>query len=674
MAPVRIERDHDVGVIIIDNPPINAGSVKVRCGLLAAVQTIDSDPTITAVVLIGAGATFVSGSDIKESGLPLQPPELPQVIAAIEASKKPFVAALTGTALGGGYELALACDLRIAMSGTLVGLPEVTLGMIPGAGGTQRLPRLVGAAKAIDLICTGSRVEVHDALTLGMIDGITKDQDALRGTSIAAARALGTRKRRISSIPVPLESKDALAAAIGRAEKAGKGRPAIAAAISSICSAVERPFDESLAAERVAFIHLREGPDAAALRYLFFAERQAARSPSSLVGRAFSVIGVVGAGTMGAGIAAALLNAGFTVILIDSAPASLDRGMAAIEDIVGRWRARGRLNDAETTALLARLTSSTALEALANCECVIEAIVEDINAKLALLKRLAVIVPGDALLATNTSYLDLDVLASSVALPERVLGLHFFNPAQVMRLVEVVQAKQTSLQTIADRLILARRMDKQAVVANGGQGFIGNRVYAAYRRHCEYMLEDGALPEQIDAAIEGFGFAMGPFATGDLSGLDIAWAMRKSQAATREPAVRYCAIPDRLCEAERFGRKTGKGYYLYPDRGRRGEPDNAVRAMIEAVAADNNIMRRKFEAQEIVARALGAIVYETALLIAEGVARYPSDVDVAFTNGFGFPRHKGGHYTGRRGRIALCFTTQSTPSNVLPVRRLGAGM
>ena len=649
--PIRLEREGNVGVIVIDNPPINAGSTDVRRGLLEAVAAIDADPELVAGVLIGAGGTFIAGSDIREFGKPLEQPELPQVIVAIEQSAKPFVAALEGAALGGGYELALGCDMRIAAPGTVVGLPEVTLGMIPGAGGTQRLPRIVGVAKAIELICAGTRVEATEAAKLGMIDHVAAGP--VREEAIAQARGLAG-KRRLSEQAVPAQDPAAIAAAADKASKAGRGRPPVVAAIDAIKAAAVRPFAEALAEERAVFTQLRLGTEAAALRHLFFAERNAARGPKGVVARPLNHAGVVGAGTMGSGIAAALLNAGLTVTLVDSNAEALARGVAAVDGSIARWRKSGRLDERGEADMRARFTSSGDLEALAACDCAIEAIVEDMDLKTQLLGKLAAILAPDALIASNTSYLDLDALTAAVDKPERMLGLHFFNPAQVMRLLEVVQAATSSDETLATALALAKRMGKQAVVARNGYGFVGNRIYAAYRRQCEFMLEDGAWPEQIDAALEGFGFAMGPFATGDMSGLDIPWAIRRSQAATRDPSHRYVAIPDRLCESGRLGRKTGAGYYRYDGPGR-GAPDPEVRALIEAERATKGIVPREFTAAEIVDRVLITMVNEAALLLAEGVARQAADVDVVFVHGYGFPRHEGGplFWASRQDRAHL---------------------
>jgi len=639
MSVVRLEREGDVGVIIIDNPPINAGSTDVRSGLLLAISQIETDDQIKAGVLIGAGTTFIAGSDIREFGAPLASPELPQVIEAIEMSGKPFVAAIHGAALGGGYELALGCDYRLATHDSVVGLPEVTLGMIPGAGGTQRVPRLIGPAAAIDLICSGRRVAALEAARMGLIDDVAVGN--LRAAAVAAARAL-PGKARIRDLPAPANDEPAIEVAEQAALKAGRRRPAVLAAIRAVRDSVDRPFTSALSAERDVFSSLRLAPEAAALRYMFFAERQAGKGPADAETVRLQSFGVVGAGTMGCGIAAAVLRAGLSVVLVDASEEAIVRASATIDTILDRWLSRGELDDDTLEDMRERLVLARDLSALASCDGVVEAIVEQEEAKAALLNALSDVVRPGALLATNTSYLDIDNLAQYATNKLRFVGLHFFNPAQAMRLVEIVRAQCTSDDTIATSLAFARAIGKLPVVANSGFGFIGNRIYAAYRRACELMVEDGAWPEQVDRALEGFGFALGPFATGDMSGLDIAWAMRKSTADQRDPKVRYPVVADRLCELGRFGRKTGRGWYLYPERGRRGVPDPVVHEIIERESAALGITRVSFTTAQIVERVLATILIEAAAVLHEGVAQRPSDIDVVLVNGYGFPRHEGG--------------------------------
>ncbi|CAO3439402.1 Enoyl-CoA hydratase (EC 4.2.1.17) / Delta(3)-cis-delta(2)-trans-enoyl-CoA isomerase (EC 5.3.3.8) / 3-hydroxyacyl-CoA dehydrogenase (EC 1.1.1.35) / 3-hydroxybutyryl-CoA epimerase (EC 5.1.2.3) [Azospirillum doebereinerae] len=655
---VLLERDGSVtmgvAVIVIDNPPINAGSIGVRRGLLDAVAAVAADPAVAAAVLIGAGRTFVAGSDLREFGQPLEDPQLPAVIAAIEACPKPVVAALHGAALGGGFELALGCDARIAAPGTVVGLPEVTLGIIPGAGGTQRLPRLVGVSATIELVCSGRRVPAAEALALGLIDGIAGEGGAevLRAAAVAHAQGLAGRKSRIADRPVPAEPAERIEAAAIAALRAGRRRPPVVEAIRAVRSAADRPFDEALADERAVFQRLRLDTEAHARRHLFFAERAAARVPGleEIKPRAVDRIAVIGAGTMGAGIAIAVLEAGLPVILVERGEEALAAGVARVRDHYTRRVESGKATPAQAESRLSALEPTTDMAAVASADLIIEAVFEDLEVKRALFRQLDAVAKAGAILASNTSYLDLDAIAAATGRPQDVVGLHFFSPANVMRLLEVVRGAHTAPDALATGLALARRLGKLAVVAGNAFGFIGNRVYAAYRRQCEFLIDEGALPAQVDAALERFGFAMGPFAVADLSGLDIAWRIRQQQAATRDPAARYVAIPDRLCEAGRLGRKTGAGYYRYPPGAKRGEPDPQVTALIEAESAAKGIVRRAISDEEIRERVLLTMVNEAARLLAEGIAGLASDVDLVLVNGYGFPAWEGGplFWAGRR--------------------------
>lgn len=654
-AQVRMERDGDVAVLVIDNPPINAGSAAVRRGLLECIEAFAADPQLQAAVIIGAGSTFVAGSDLREFGTPLHEPQLPTVIRAIEDCGKPVVAALHGAALGGGFELALGCDARIAAPGTVVGLPEVTLGIIPGAGGTQRLPRVVGAPAAIEMICSGARVEAKAALAQGMIDSVV-DGD-LRAAAITHARGLQGAKQRLRDRPAPPADAAELQAASRSALRTGRSRPAVCAAIDAVTVSLRLPMDEALAKERAAFQSLRVAHDALALRHLFFAEREAPKQPGlqGTAPRTIHRIAVIGAGTMGSGIAIAVLDAGYDVLLLEQDEAALTRGQDRIADhYAGRVRA-GKMDAAVADACQGRLQTSLDWARVAEADLVIEAVFEDLGVKQEVFRRLDALARPAAVLATNTSYLDLDAIAAATARPQDVIGLHFFSPANVMRLLEVVRGAQTAPEVLATGLEVARRLKKQVVVTANAFGFIGNRIYSAYRRQCEFMIEEGAYPEDVDAALEAWGFAMGPFAVADMSGLDIAWRMRQSQAASRDPNARYVRIPDRLCEAGRFGRKTGAGYYRYSADGKERTPDPAVRAIIDEESAAKGILRRAMSAEEIQRRALLAMVNEAALLLAEGVAQRASDVDVVLANGYGFPRWEGGpvFWARERGAAAL---------------------
>lgn len=655
---VRLEREGSVGVIVIDNPPINAGSAAVRAGLLSAIQAVQADASLQAAILIGAGKNFIAGSDLREFGQPLVEPQLPDVIAAIEACPKPFVAALHGAALGGGFELALGCDARVAAPGTVVGLPEVTLGIIPGAGGTQRLPRIVGVPRAMAMVCSGERVPAAQALQAGLVDDLAVSEASLRTAAIAHADALAARggKRRLRDLPVPEADTAAIEAAAEAALKVGKRRPQVAAAIAAVRSAATLPIDEGLRQEREVFQRLRLGREARALRHQFFAERDSARLPAlqGVVPRPADTVAVLGAGTMGTGIALAALAAGCTVLLIEQDAVALERGTQRIHHHYADRVRAGKLDDALAQAQQQRLRPGLDWSALAEADLVIEAVFEDLGVKQQVFARIATAARPGAVLASNTSYLDLDAIASATQRPQDVIGLHFFSPANVMRLLEVVRGAASAPDALATGMAFGRRLGKLPLLTGNAFGFVGNRLYAAYRRQCEFLIEEGAWPEQVDAALQQFGFAMGPFAVADLSGLDIAWRMRQAQAATRDPAARYVDIPDRLCEAGRLGRKTGAGYYRYSESGER-TVDPAVHASIAQARAAKGITPRQIDDAEIQRRALLALANEAALLLAEGVAAHPTDVDLALVNGYGFPRWEGGvvFWARERGEQAL---------------------
>jgi len=639
-SPVRIQRVGTIAIVTIDNPPVNALSQAVRRELLAAFKTFAADRNTTGIVLAGAGRDFVAGADIREMDLPLLEPSLPDVIAVMETCPQPIVAAINGNALGGGLELALACDRRVAAPNATVGLPEVKLGIIPGAGGTQRLPRIVGTARAIALIAAGRRVQAAEALSLGMVDRVV-DGDVLAAAQAEFAQA---GKRRLSAVAVPADNASAVEKAAGEAVRAARGVPAVGKAIELVRQAASVPFADAVRTERATFLALRDSAEAKALRHLFFAERLAQKVPgiAGAKPRPLALAAVIGAGTMGSGIAVALADAGLPVAVVERDAAAAVQGRERVRAIYDRIVAGGRLSSGAADERFARIGFGDDWSALADADLVIEAVFEEMDVKLETFRRLDAIAKPGAMLATNTSYLNVDQIAEATRRPQDVLGLHFFSPANVMRLLEIVRGKATSPDVLASGLALARRIGKVAVVAGICEGFIGNRIYSAYRRQMEYLVEDGAWPEDVDRALEAYGFAMGPFAVSDLSGLDIGWATRKRRAATRDPRERYVAIADRLCELGRFGRKTGRGWYLYPEGARKPVPDPEVRALIEAESARRGITRRAVTADEIQRRALGSMVNEAAKILAEGIAQRASDIDLVFANGYGFPTFRGG--------------------------------
>ena len=625
-AAVRLDKAGSVAFLVIDNPPINAGSLAVRQGLLAAIAALADDPALQAGALIGAGTTFIAGSDLREFSAPLLDPQMPAVIAAIENCPKPIVAAIHGAALGGGYEIALACDGRVALADAVIGLPEGTFGVIPGAGGTVRLPRLTDAATALELISSCRRVKAAEAQRLGLIDAVVSD---LRSGASDFAMALNGAKRRLRDLPPTPTEPAAFDKAAESALRRGRQRPFAHEQVAALQRAQSEPFEVALAEERAVFQRLRQSDESAALRHLFFAEREAARVEGLEGVKALPIasIGIVGAGTMGSGIAAAFLGAGIAVTLLDFKPEAL---------AAARERVSGFLAKAASPAAL---TTTSDLAALASCDLVLEAVFEDMAVKQELLRQLDAIVRPEAILASNTSYLDLDAIAAATMRPERVVGLHFFAPAHVMKLLEVVRGARTAPDVLATALKLGRSLGKVAVVSGVGDGFIGNRLYNAYRTQCEAMLLAGALPHDVDGAIEALGFAMGPFAVSDLSGLDIAWAnRRRKQTETGDRSD--LPVLEWLVEAGRLGRKTGAGWYRYEDGQRTVDP--VVADLIERARIERDVRANALSRETIQARAMAAIVNEALLVLEDGIAARASDIDLVLVNGYGFPKHLGG--------------------------------
>ncbi|GGG00970.1 enoyl-CoA hydratase [Rhizobium wenxiniae] len=627
-------------VVTIDNAPVNATSADVRSGLEKALAHADAAPGIRGVVITGAGKTFIGGADIREFGKPAIEPILPVVIEKIEASSKPVVAALNGAALGGGLELALACHYRIASPSAQVGLPEVKLGIVPGAGGTQRLPRLIGVPAAIELIASGRIAKAKEALSLCILDELA-ETDLVDAAIEAARRLTGASPRKTGELTAAPADPTEIDKASGKILAKARGQKAPAEAVRLVASS-HRPLAAGLADERATFLTLRDSREAAALRHIFFAEREASKVAGleGIDARPVVTIGICGLGLMGSGIAVAALGAGYTVIGLDQSLEAAQKGRQRIIGLLERNLASGRLDQAGFEAQATRLSVTVTDADLAPCDLVIEAVFDDLTVKIDLFRRLDKVVRPETILATNTSYLNPDEIAAATAHPERVLGLHFFSPAHVMRLLEVVRCKETALDVLATGLAVAKRLRKLPVVTGVTEGFIGNRIFSAYRREAEYLLEDGALPHEIDAALEDYGFPMGLFAVYDMAGLEIAWARRKRQAAIRDPSERYVEIADRLCEAGRLGQKSGRGWYAYPDGKRTIDPE--VTAIIEAERAKRSIAARSFSQDEIQKRLLNAMAAEGEALLAEGIAARASDIDLVMINGYGFPAYKGG--------------------------------
>ena len=652
-------RDEDILVITLDHPPVNALSADVRRNLADAVQAAQTDPAVRAILLVGAGKNFIAGADIREFGKPPKPPALPDVCNQIEASTKPVVAALHGAALGGGLEVALAAHYRVALASAKLGLPEVNLGLLPGAGGTQRTPRLIGAAAALDLMLSGKHLSADAALRAGLVDTLADGNDPL-AAGLAYTRQLlaqGAGPRRSRDATAALADKAAAlaeAAAAGeRIAKTLRGLYSPAKIVEAVRAAIEQPFDEGLRTERALFQQCLDSPQRAGLVHAFFAERETTKVPELKEGkpRRLDKIGVVGGGTMGAGIAVSVLDAGLPVVMVEQDEAALERGRARVAQVYDLLLKKGRITAEERDARLARLTGATTYDALNDADLIIEAVFEDMDVKLAVFAELDRVAKPGAVLATNTSYLDVNRVATATRNPGNVLGLHFFSPANIMKLLEIVVGEQTAPDTVATGFELARKLRKTPVRAGVCDGFIGNRVLAVHRQAADMMMEDGASPYDIDAAVREFGYPMGPYQMADLAGGDIGWATRKRRAATRDPALRYVQIPDRLCERGWFGQKTGRGFYLYPDGARVGTPDPEVQAIIDDERRRAGVTPRPFTHEDIQRRYLAAMINEAANVLDQGIALRPSDVDVVFLSGYGFPRHHGGpmHYADSVG-------------------------
>ncbi|WP_457150206.1 3-hydroxyacyl-CoA dehydrogenase NAD-binding domain-containing protein [Mesorhizobium sp. P5_C1] len=636
---LKVNRDGDVAIVTIDNPPVNALSFHVREPLMQALVGLRDDPSVAAIVIACAGRTFVAGADITEFGKPVQQPELRTIVATLETIAKPTIAAIHGTALGGGLELALGCHFRVADTGAKLGLPEVKLGLLPGGGGTVRLPRLVGAVKALKMIVSGSPIGAEEAHAAGLVDAVFKGDLTTHAVNFAReiARKGGpftpVRDRNDGPRETDLAAFDAEAADLA---KKARGLEAPIACAQAVRNAVTLPFDEALAAERVLFVELVASNQSRAQRHLFFAEREAAKIPGKdIIKRRVARIGVIGAGTMGAGIAMAFANGGYSVTLLETSQEALQRGLGTIDKNYAVSVTRGSLTEDAKRQRLAQFTGSTNYADLADCDLIVEAVFEDMAVKKEVFGKLDAVAKPGAILATNTSYLDINEIAASTSRPQDVLGLHFFSPANVMKLLEIVRAERTAPDALATVVDLARRIGKVAVVVGVCHGFVGNRMLAARGAESEALLLEGATPRQIDQAFTDFGWPMGPFQMGDLAGLDIGWRNRKARGQT-------AVIADTLCEQGRFGQKTGRGFYLYEAGARTPVTDPQVEALIRDKAAEKGIVPRAIGAEEIIERTLYPLVNEGAKILEEGIATRASDIDVVWANGYGFPVGKGG--------------------------------
>jgi 3-hydroxyacyl-CoA dehydrogenase len=648
---VQFTKDNGIAVITINNPPVNALSPGVPEGISEALDQIAQDDSVKAVVLIGGGRTFVAGADIKEfgkmaSGKPRGAGLLP-LLLKIEDSSKPVIVAIHGTAFGGGLELAMAGHYRVALSTAQVGQPEVKLGLIPGAAGTQRLPRLAGVARAVEMCTSGNPVKAEEALKFGIVDRLIED-DLLAG-AVAFAREVAGKsapktRERDEKLGNVADNVQIFASARETAAKKQRGLLAPVAAISAVEAATKMPFEEGCKVEQKLFIDCLFSQQSKSLIHVFFSEREVNKIPD--IPKETPIIpvrsaAVVGAGTMGGGIAMVLANAGLPVLLKEADQAALDRGLATIQLNYANSVKRGRFPQQVAEERLKRITPTLTYDDFSSVDLVIEAVFEGMALKKEIFKELDRVCKPGAILASNTSTLSIDEIASSTSRPDFVIGTHFFSPANVMRLLEIVRGKASSKEVIATCMQLSKSLGKVGVLVGNCRGFVGNRMFGPYRREAQFLVEEGAGIEAVDQALSGFGMAMGPLATGDLAGLDVGWRIRKEYRHLEVPGIRQPFAEDRLCELGRYGQKTGAGWYKYDDQ-RRATPDPLVTELVRKWVDEAGIAQRQISAAEITDRCLYALVNEGARILEEGYALRASDIDIIYLNGYGFPAHRGG--------------------------------
>ncbi len=646
-SPVSYALEGNIGVITVDNPPVNALSQPVRQGIWDAVAEAASDAS-EAVLVICEGRTFIAGADITEFGKPPAEPWLPDVFNRLEALDKPVVAAIHGTALGGGFETALSAHYRCAAPDAKVGLPEVHLGLLPGAGGTQRSPRLAGVEAALELMTGGKPIPASRALELGLIDKII-DTDLREGALAWAAELTAAPVRRTTEQPVPEHDATIFDTFRGVLSKRARGQIAPQHIIDCVETATKVPFAEGEAVERAKFLELMRGSQSAAMRHLFFAERQAAKIdglPKDTPQRSIDRVGIIGGGTMGGGIAMSFANAGIPVTLIEVDNEGLQRGLSIIERNYAGSVKRGKLSDDKASKCRALIAGSTDYGDLASVDLVIEAVFEDPELKKKIFARLDDVCKPGAILATNTSYQDVNAIAAATGRPQDVLGLHFFSPANIMKLLEVVRGEKTADDVLATCMSLAKRIRKVPVLAGVCYGFIGNRMLQPYFREAQLCVIEGATPEQVDNAMEAFGMAMGPLRVADLAGIDVGYKARQALPEDERGDPRAYRVADVLAEMGRFGQKTGSGFYRYDPETRRHSSDTEVIEIIEREAAAFGIERREIPGDEIVDRLVYGLVNEGMRIVEEGIAQRASDIDVVYVYGYGFPVWRGGpmHY------------------------------
>ncbi len=642
----------DVAVITLDNPPVNGLGLSTRLGIVDGLEKANADAAVKSIVLTGAGKAFSGGADIKEFGSPkaYQDPNLLSVIRAVENADKPVVAAIHSVAMGGGLELALGCHYRVVAAGTKVALPEVKLGLIPGAGGTQRLPRVIGVEAAVSMIVSGEAMNAEMLAAIPgqkLFDEVVMSADGLMDAAVKLAQKVADVR------PLPLVSKlpnkhpqgDAYFQFTRNMVKGmAKNFPAPVKCVDAVEAGTKMKFEQGLANEREIFINLMMTPECRALRHIFVADRATSKIPdvpSDTPKRDIQKVAVIGAGTMGGGISMNFLNAGIPVTILEMTQEALDRGVGVIRKNYEARVKKGKLKQEKYEATMALLSTTLAYDDIKDADLVIEAVFEEMGVKEKVFKQLDAVMKPGAILASNTSTLDVDKIASFTQRPHDVVGLHFFSPANVMKLLEVVRGKATAKDVMATVMAVGKKIKKTTVVSGVCDGFIGNRMIEQYSRQAGFMLDEGASPEQIDKAIEKFGFAMGPFRMGDLAGNDIGWAIRKRRYVDK-PEVRYSASADRLCELGRFGQKTGAGWYDYAPGQRKPIPSPVVAEMLEKHRADIGVPQRKISDEEIVQRLVFAMVNEAAHILEEGIASKASDIDMVYLTGYGFPIFRGG--------------------------------
>ena len=636
-----------VAVVTLNNPPVNGLGHALRSGIVAALDQALADPQVQAIVLTGSARAFSGGADVREFGTPKagQEPTLPSVIRALDGATKPVVAAIAGVCLGGGLELALGCHYRVAAPDASLGLPEVKLGLLPGAGGTQRLPRLIGLEPALNMIVSGQPVPANAFAGTPLVHALIEG-DLVEGAVAFAAQvaARGEPLPRARDLKVKQPNADAfLQFARNTVAAASKPFPAPLQCVEAVAASL-KPFDEGLQTERTLFQALMQTPESRALRHVFQAERAAAKVPGLPEGtvlRPIARVGVIGAGTMGGGITMNFLNAGIPVVLLEMKQEALDRGLATIRKNYENSMKKGKLKPEQVEQRMGLITPTLEYAALKDADLIVEAVFEEMGVKEAVFRQLDAVAKPGAILASNTSYLDIDRIATFTRRPQDVIGLHFFSPANVMRLLEIVRGAQTAPDVLATSLQLAKQIKKVAVVSGVCDGFIGNRMLARYGAAAQGLINAGALPQQIDGALQKFGLAMGPFRMGDLAGLDIGWATRKRKAVEAGVEMKPI-VADKLCEAGRFGQKTGAGWYRYEAGNRTPLPDSVTEQLIADYRAAHGITPRKISDEEIVERCIFALVNEGARILEEGIAARASDIDLVYLNGYGFPLHRGG--------------------------------